>query len=209
MVRHRVRIRFRKQGDLRWIGHRDLMRCFERWFRRAGIELKRSEGFHPKPRMTFPSALAVGIEGLSEVMEFEVNEPQPAEYFRRQLAEHAPPGLAITALEILPPEAPKAQVCRAQYAVSIPPVRRDGLAQRIATLLSSTAWPYQRPGRSGTVDLRELVEELDLAGDALRMRLVVRQEAGISPRDVLAALGLPELEHEGVALCRTAVDLAP
>lgn len=185
------------------------MRCFERWFRRAGIELKRSEGFHPKPRMTFPSALAVGIEGLSEVMEFEVNQSLPAETIGRQLAEHAPPGLAITAVQVLPPEAPKAQVCRALYTVPVPPQRREGLAGRIASLLSSTAWPYQRPGRSAAVDLRALVEELDLAGDALRMRLTVRQEAGISPRDVLAALGLPELEHEGAALCRTAVELAP
>ena len=71
MVRHRVRIRFRKQDDLRWIGHRDLMRCCERWFRRAGVALRRSEGFHPKPRMSFPSALAVGI-ALPAHVEFTV-----------------------------------------------------------------------------------------------------------------------------------------
>ncbi len=72
MVRLRVRIRFSKQGDLRLIGHRDLMRCLERVFRRAQLALGFSQGFHPKPRMTFPSALAVGIEGLDEVMEVEL-----------------------------------------------------------------------------------------------------------------------------------------
>ena len=45
------------------------MRCLERLFRRAGLALSFSEGFHPKPRMTFPLALAVGIEGVDEVME--------------------------------------------------------------------------------------------------------------------------------------------
>jgi hypothetical protein len=74
MVRLRVRVRFSKQGDLRLIGHRDLMRCFERLFRRAGLRLRFSEGFHPKPRMTFPLALAVGIEGTDEVMELELAE---------------------------------------------------------------------------------------------------------------------------------------
>ena len=74
MVRLRVRIRFSKQGDLRLIGHRDLMRCLERLFRRAGLALSFSEGFHPKPRMTFPLALAVGIEGVDEVMEVELAE---------------------------------------------------------------------------------------------------------------------------------------
>ena len=81
MVRLRVRIRFSKQGDLRLIGHRDLMRCLERVFRRAGLALGFSQGFHPKPRMTFPLALAVGIEGLDEVMEVELAErdgqPEP------------------------------------------------------------------------------------------------------------------------------------
>ena len=41
-------------------------------FRRAGVAMGFSRGFHPKPRMTFPSALAVGIEGLDEVMEVEL-----------------------------------------------------------------------------------------------------------------------------------------
>ena len=63
MVRQRMRIRFTKQGDLRWLSHRDLMRTWERLFRRAGVPLGMTEGFHPKPRMNFPSALAVGIAG--------------------------------------------------------------------------------------------------------------------------------------------------
>ena len=74
MVRHRVRIRFCKQGDLRWIGHRDLMRCMERLFRRAALPLGMSQGFHPKPRMSFPAALAVGIAAMDEVMELELAE---------------------------------------------------------------------------------------------------------------------------------------
>ena len=92
MVRQRVRIRFCKQGDLRLIGHRDLMRCLERLFRRAGLALGMSEGFHPKPRMTFPSALAVGIEGIDEVMEFELAEPLAAAELLRRLAAAGPAG---------------------------------------------------------------------------------------------------------------------
>ena len=91
VVRLRVRIRFSKQGDLRFIGHRDLMRCFERLFRRAGLALSFSQGFHPKPRMTFPLALAVGIEGIDEVMEVELAETSRGGAFRR-LAPQAPPG---------------------------------------------------------------------------------------------------------------------
>jgi radical SAM-linked protein len=67
-LRLRVRIRFTKQDDLRWIGHRDLMRVWERLFRRAGVALSMTEGFHPKPRINFPSALAVGIAGMDELL---------------------------------------------------------------------------------------------------------------------------------------------
>ncbi|HEX3724775.1 MAG TPA: TIGR03936 family radical SAM-associated protein, partial [Pirellulales bacterium] len=63
MVRQRVRIRFRKQGDLRLLGHRDLLRAWERLLRRTGLELRMSAGFHPRPKINFPSALAVGIAG--------------------------------------------------------------------------------------------------------------------------------------------------
>jgi len=93
MVRQRVRMRFCKQGDLRLIGHRDLMRCLERLFRRAGLPLAMSQGFHPKPRMTFPSALALGIEGVDEVLELELTESPPAEELLQRLTPHAPPGL--------------------------------------------------------------------------------------------------------------------
>ena len=50
MVRHRARIRFRKEGDLRLTGHHDLMHVWERLFRRAGWQLRMSTGFHPRPR---------------------------------------------------------------------------------------------------------------------------------------------------------------
>ena len=70
MNRQRLRIRFSKQGDLRFISHRDLVRAFERLFRRTHMPLQMSEGFHPKTKMTFPSALALGVEARDEVMEF-------------------------------------------------------------------------------------------------------------------------------------------
>ena len=107
MVRLRVRLRFSKQGDLRLIGHRDLMRCLERLFRRAGLALSFSEGFHPKPRMTFPLALAVGIEGVDEVMELELAETTTADELLRRFTPHAPPGLVFRRWKCCPRAARK------------------------------------------------------------------------------------------------------
>ena len=101
--RYRYRIRFAKQGDLRLTGHRDLLRLFERLFRRADLRLAMTEGFHPKPRMTFPAALALGVTGLDEVMEFELATPMTAAALRELLREHAPPGLEMQSVEAMPP----------------------------------------------------------------------------------------------------------
>ncbi len=132
MVRLRVRIRFCKQDDLRLIGHRDLMRCFERLFRRASVPLGMSQGFHPKPRMTFPLPLAVGIEGADEVMELELAESRSAEDLLARLKSQAPRGLTPLSVEILPPGAKKAHARSASYEVPVPPPLgfRSGRADR-------------------------------------------------------------------------------
>jgi len=208
MVRQRVRIRFCKRGDLRLIGHRDLMRSMERLFRRAGLSLGMSQGFHPKPRMTFPLALAVGIEGVDEVMEFELAESCTSEGILERVAPQCPPGLAISSVEILPPGSKKARPQAVRYRVPIPPEHRAGLAARIDRLLAASSCPIRRHNRAAPVDLRARLEELAFCDGVLWMRLEVGVGAGVGPRDVLSVLCLDELEHEGVYPTRTAVEIA-
>lgn len=206
MVRQRVRIRFCKQGDLRLIGHRDLVRSMERLFRRAGLRLGMSQGFHPKPRMSFPSALAVGIEGLDEVMELELAELCTAEELSRRLAQHPLPGLTFSSIEPLAPGEKKARIRSASYRIAVPPQRLDEVNDRLSRLSSATTWMVERPGKSAAIDLRPDLEQISLHDGVLQMRLKNR-EGGAGPRDVLAALGLSDLEEQGVYLTRTEVEL--
>lgn len=206
MVRLRVRIRFCKQGDLRLIGHRDLMRCFERLFRRAGLALGFSQGFHPKPRMTFPLALAVGIEGVDEVMEVELAEPATAEELRRRLAPQAPPGLVFRSVETLPEGSRKASVHTVAYEASIPATEQAALPERVERLLAASSSPIDRAGRA-SIDVRPLISELAYAKGVLGMRLQVDSRGSVGPREVLAALGLPDIERLGARLRRTAVEV--
>jgi radical SAM-linked protein len=207
MVRLRVRIRFSKQGDLRLIGHRDLMRCLERLFRRAGLALSFSQGFHPKPRMTFPLALAVGIEGTDEVMEVELAESCTAEDLLRRMAPHAPAGLVFRTIEVLPEGAKKAQVQSASYEAPIPSSSQTGLGQRIEHLLAAASWPIERLRGRAPIDLRPLISELTLRDGVLAMRLRVDSHGSVGPREVLGAIGLADIEQQGVHLCRTAVEV--
>jgi radical SAM-linked protein len=207
MVRSRVRIRFRKQDDLRLIGHRDLMRCFERLFRRASVPLEMSRGFHPKPRMTFPLPLAVGIEGADEVMELELAESIGAEDLLARLKSQAPRGLLPLSAEILGPGAKKARPCGASYEAPIPPPLDRGLNERIDRLLSQSTCTIMRPHGRSPIDLRPMLEELRFQQGVLLMRLKIAREGGVGPRDVLAALGLQDLESRGARLTRAALEL--
>jgi radical SAM-linked protein len=209
MIRQRVRIRFRKQGDLRLIGHRDLVRTFERWFRRAGLRLSMSEGFHPKARMSFPSALALGIEGVDEVMEFELAERADADQLMDRLSSHSPPGLTIADLRLLSPDEGKAQVRRMTYVMPIPELQHGRLNERMCQLSEQSSYLIQRDGHKTPVDLKAGLDHLQFDGGVLQFRLNVGSQGSVRPKDVLEALGLDDLETEGCFLTRTAVELAP
>jgi radical SAM-linked protein len=207
MIRSRIRLRFSKTGDLRLISHRDLVRSLERLFRRAGLPLGMSEGFHPRPRMMFPSALAIGVAALDEVMEVELCEELAAETVLGALRRHTPAGLEFHSAEILPPGTRKARVGRVRLEIPVPDERHAALRERMALLLSETTHLSDRGVDRSPIDLRSYIEHLSLDAGVLRLDLRVAQEGAARPREVLSALGLDDLEQLGFYFTRTAVEL--
>ena len=210
-VRQRVRIRFSKCGDLRLIGHRDLARLLERLFRRAGLRLGMSEGFHPKPRISFPSALALGFEGHNEVMELELAEYPTPRALRERLDDFCPPGIALGSIEVLPQGTKKAQVRSLSYAVPVDSRHRQELPDRIHRLMASDSCVVPRIKDQKPIDLRPLLESLSLSEDVLSVSILAAAEATPGPREVLAALELPPAEcyarKNGLYPARTSVEL--
>ena len=89
----------------------------------------------------------------------------------------------------------------------IPAPQRSGLGQRIERLLAAASWPIERAHGRALIDLRPLVMELAMCEGVLGMRLRMAAQGSAGPRDVLAALGLADLEQQGVRLRRTAVEI--
>lgn len=207
MIRQRVRIRFSKQGDLRMISHRDLVRTFERLMRRAALPLGMSQGFHPKARLSFPSALALGIASLDEVLEFEITEPLAAEEISRRLAAHAPAGLAIGEVRLLEPNERKARLRRTAYRIPIPAARQGLLEQRISQLAEQQSYWIQRDAGEAPLELKAALDQLDFHNGALEFRLEAPAQGGIRARDVLQALEIADLEQEGCCLTRSEVEI--
>ena len=71
----KIRIKFRKYGEMKFIGHLDMMRYFQKAMRRAGIDIRYSEGFSPHMIMSFASPLGVGLTSDGEYLDIEVGEP--------------------------------------------------------------------------------------------------------------------------------------
>lgn len=229
--RTRVRVRFAKRGDLRLISHRDLVRAFERLFRRVGVRLAMSQGFHPRPLMTFPDALSLGISAEDEVMDITLAEPIGPDAFRDRLAQSCPPGLVILHVQVLGDQDRKAKIEKVIYEVELPgehvQANLDELREAIERLQNTDSLTVTRKEKEIELDLRESLEGLwiddsaanqtksDLAAnespDTTRLMMTIRmvQQSQLQPRDILAALGLRHLLTEGALLTRTKVELYP
>lgn len=207
MAKRRFRIRFRKAGDLSLISHRDLVRLWERLFRRAGLRLAMSQGFHPKPKMSFPAALAVGMIGANELMEVEFEDEPTSETVRERIVSASVPGLEILQVDDAPTG--KTRVRSLSFELDVPAEMRPVVRERIAELLAQDSYMSQRDDGSAPVDVRPALEELTLEEDRLRIRLLANTQGGARPRAVLEALGLEELPVQGHPLTRTEVELEP
>lgn len=73
-----ARLVFEKTGRAVWISHLDLMRLFQRAFKRAGLNLKHTQGYNPRPTVSIALPLSVGVESVCELLDFELEGDLPA-----------------------------------------------------------------------------------------------------------------------------------
>ena len=111
------RLTFSKTGDASFIGHLDTMRAIFRGLRRANFNLVYSEGFHPKPKISFVSALPLGTESWCEIVRIELISPPHHSVIMDTLNKKLPDGLRITKVEPLPKNAPKDKLISSTYEV--------------------------------------------------------------------------------------------
>jgi radical SAM-linked protein len=203
----KVRIRFRKTGDLRLISHHDLLRFFERLIRRAQLPMRWTQGFNPHPRLVFALPLSLGIVGSQEVVELELEGDISPQEVSDRLASHTLPGIEILSVEAIDPKI-TAHVRRAGYRLEVPPNWRDGLNERIQSLLDTDHhWVERTRPKPRRFDLKPYLESLRFDSVALDMILKVTPTGGVRPEEVLQALGLGDLSAEGAILDRNLLEL--
>ena len=91
----KIRAKFTKCQNSKYISHLDLMRLFQRAFKRAGLHLKHTEGFNPQPKLAFATALSLGISSEAEYMDVELEEEIAIEDFIRDINLVLPEGVKV------------------------------------------------------------------------------------------------------------------
>lgn len=207
-LRIRFQIRFAKTDLLRWISHRDLARLWERLLRRAKLQLSMTEGFHPKPRVGFPSALALGIEGLEEVVEIDLAESMTAHDLLQRLSDDNQPGLRILSVGRVPEGLPKAHIKRSHYSVPIPPgFDTASIETAIAQMRQVETLTVYRKQKELTIDAASQIDQLDICDSELIIVMSASDKADLKPTDLLSAMGLDSLLEAGAYIVRTRVEL--
>ncbi len=192
--RLRVRVRFSKSGPARYLSHIDLVRTWERAFRRAQLPLAYTGGFSPGPELRFGPPLPVGYEGCNELLDADLEESIPLESLVAGLAKALPSGLALISAEFIPLN--RANLMSAARAadyktfIESPPAN---LPVRISGFLARNSVPIEieRGKNVREVDARRAVLQLEAVGnDALSMRLKLGHGAACRPDDVARILDL-------------------
>jgi radical SAM-linked protein len=187
----RIRITFSKEGALRYIGHLDLHKLWERAARRAEIPLAYSQGFHPQPKMNLASALPLGFSSRCEVLDMRLERDIELDGLSERLNSTLPSGIQVLNVEQAEERAPalQTQVVSAEYEVwMIDSVFGEDVKQRIESVMASESIIRTRRGKQ--YDLRPLIEELNLLGDKIVMKLAAREGATGRPEEVLDVLGI-------------------
>jgi radical SAM-linked protein len=207
-IREKVRLRFRKSADLRFLSHHDLMRTFERMLRRAQIPFGTTEGFNPKPRMVFALSLPLGIIGCEEVAELELCEAIPAEVVLDRLRAATVPGLDILSVRRLDSFRQSAHPHRAIYRIPLPPGREIGLPERIGQILSQTElWVDRLRPEPKRINVRPMIDQIRIVPGAIELDLWTKPSGIARPDEVLGLLGLQEILEAGAVIERTRLEL--
>lgn len=188
----KIRIKFQKSGCLKFVGHLDIMRYFQKLIRRADIDIAYSEGYSPHQIMSFAAPLGVGITSDGEYVDIEVKSTESSAKSVEALNQASVDGIRICSYRKLSEKTKNAMsvVAAADYDVRF----REGKSfegwqeqlekfyQQPSILITKKTKKSERE-----VDLKPLVYELQVTGDTIHMRLSTGSVDNIKPELVMEA----------------------
>jgi radical SAM family uncharacterized protein/radical SAM-linked protein len=194
----RVRLRFAKQGAMRFLSHLELLTVFTRAVSRGNVPILFSQGFHPHPRFSFATATSVGVESQAEYMDMFISPGISAEEIKERLNRVLPRGLRILKARLIQPKSPSLStlIAGTRYCITLGDEWSARLPELCDGFLELETFVIQRKKKGDTqsVDLRRELIELAPRGPA--MELVCRR--GKALEFVHAITGDESLQGEDI-----------
>lgn len=191
----RVRVTYSKLEAMRFTGHLDLYRAWERLIRRARLPLAYTQGYNPHPRLNLSPALPLGFTSECELIDIWLEQALPLTGIKKKLTSAAPPGIRIQKISEIELSEPAIQneITSVIYQVRIVEPPAD-IPEKIEKILAAESLEMIR--RNKPYDLRPLIENIsvDLGNEQileLKLQLACRDGATGRPDEVLKALDLP------------------
>ena len=204
----RLRLKFSRGEELKFLSHLDLMRLWERALRRAELPIAYSEGFSPHPQIALAAPLSVGVTSQAELMDVFLSRWVPPQSFITQVSKQLPCGIDLLEAWPVGPKAPslQSQIRFIEYKVEVEAEQeREEVELALQSFLSAKELPWHHFRDTGAryYDLRALVDRLWLIDChdslcVLGMRLRCDEMGAGRPEQVTKALGFsrhPESIH--------------
>jgi radical SAM-linked protein len=188
-----IRFRFSKRGKVRFTSHRDVARMWERALRRAAVPVAYSEGFSPRPRLSFGLALPTGHESDGEYVDVKlVDDPDDLTLLCARLTAALPEGVAVQAAEPLAPGEPSLQevVDACSWSVEVDGPTPSEARAAVERLLAAPELPVlrERKGKERVDDLRPALEDLTVHEGLTLVAVLATRPVSFRPAEVVAAL---------------------
>lgn len=173
-VQRRLRLRFSKTGQIRYLSHLELINLFTRAVQRADVPILFSQGFHPHPRFSFATATSVGVESQAEYIDLFVGNIA-AEDARQRLNRVLPEGMTILESVEVELKAPSLSplIEATRYRVTLPDYDPAKLQNECVQFMAHDSWLLvrEKKGQQQTIDLRRETRQLSASGSTIQMVL--------------------------------------
>lgn len=184
----KIRVRFSKQGMMKFIGHLDMVRYFQKVNRRAEVDVAYSEGFSPHQKMSFAAPLSVGVLSQGEYFDMEVNSTKSSKEMIKLINAQNVEGVSILSYKLLPDNAKNAMsiVAAADYKVYTKSftedILNDFMAQEEIIVLKKTKKSEKE------VNIRPMIYELNSCDDGIFIKVAQGSVANLKPELVMETL---------------------
>ncbi len=196
----RVRLKLRKMGRARMVGHLEYLKMFQRAVRRARVPIRFSQGFHPTPKVSYLEALPMGVSSEAELIDLELLYPVPIDQLISDINVQLPEGFKIVEGNIVAWKAPSpsAAVASSSYRVPLPLPLAEDLDQQIADFLAAEEIVVIRvkKGREKRINIRPDI--LHIARDDNELEIELSKGSPLQVAAQLLKMDVEDVRRLGV-----------